>query len=95
MICQNCSSNNDVTEFRKGTDLLVFCVECRFKLLDPKFQDPENKWSNSACLGYTILGAARLGYSQKQIKELVRAVNSEFDQSSIVEATVVYELSPY
>ncbi|TDF94867.1 hypothetical protein E1757_22220 [Paenibacillus piri] len=64
-------------------------------MLAPHFQVPESRWSNSACLGYAILGAQRLGYSQNQIKELVRAVYSEFDLTSIAEATVVYELSPY
>ncbi|RUS44559.1 hypothetical protein ELR57_22515 [Cohnella sp. AR92] len=95
MICQNCNSHNDVTEFNNGTERLVLCVDCRFKLLSPHVQVPESRWSNSACLGYAILGMNRLNFSQTQIKELIRAINSEFDQSSIEEAIVVYELSPY
>jgi len=95
MICQNCSGNNDVTNFRKGTEKMVLCADCRLKLLAPHVQVPESRWSNNACLGYAILGAQRLGFSQKQIKELVRAINGEFDLTSLEEATVVYELSPY
>jgi Holliday junction resolvasome RuvABC DNA-binding subunit len=95
MNCQSCNGSNDVTEFRKGTERMVLCVDCRFKLLAPHVQVPESRWNNSTCLGYAILGAQRLGYSQSQIKELVRAIYSEFDQTSFEEATVVYELSPY
>ncbi|WP_379248242.1 RuvA C-terminal domain-containing protein [Paenibacillus sp. GCM10028914] len=64
-------------------------------LLVPHVQVPESQWSNNTCLGYAILGAQNLGYSQDQIKELVRAINSEFDITSIEEAIVVYELLPY
>ena len=53
------------------------------------------KWSNNACLGYAILGAQRLGYSEEQTKELIRAINSEFDWTTIEEARMVYERSPY
>ncbi|GMK39113.1 hypothetical protein PCCS19_21670 [Paenibacillus sp. CCS19] len=95
MICQNCNGSNDVTDFLKGVERLVLCVDCRFKLLAPHVQVPESRWSNNACLGYAILGAQRLGYSQKQLKELVSAIYSEFDLTSLEEATVVYELSPY
>jgi hypothetical protein len=95
MNCQNCNGSNDVTQFRKGIEQLVLCVDCRFKLLASHVHVPESRWSNSACLGYAILGAQRLGYSQNQVKELVRAIYSEFDLTSINEATVVYELSPY
>jgi hypothetical protein len=95
MICHNCSSSNDVTDFLKGAEQLVVCADCRLKLLAPHVQVPESRWSNIPCLGYAILGAQRLGYSQKQIKDLVRAINGEFDLTSLEEATVVYELSPY
>lgn len=95
MVCQNCNGNNDVTEFRKGTERLVLCVECRFKLLAHDILVTESQWSNNACLGYAILGAQRLGYSQTQIKELVIAIYGEFDLTSINEAKEVCELSPY
>lgn len=96
MICHNCDSTNDVTDFFKGTERLVLCADCRLKLLAPHLCVPEQKWSNNAALGYAILGMQRLGcYSQKQIKELVRAIYVELDQSTIEEAAVVYELSPY
>lgn len=56
---------------------------------------PESDWSNNACLGYTILGAKKLGYTDDQIKELVRAIHGEFDFKSVDEAKKTYEQSPY
>lgn len=32
------------------------------------------EWSNNACLGYAIMGAKKLGYSEEEIKKLVRAI---------------------
>jgi alkylhydroperoxidase/carboxymuconolactone decarboxylase family protein YurZ len=32
------------------------------------------QWSNNACLGYVIEGAKALGYTDKHIEELVKAV---------------------
>ncbi|WP_278342700.1 hypothetical protein [Parageobacillus thermoglucosidasius] len=58
-------------------------------------QNPENTWSNNACLGYAILGARKLGYQDEEIRKLVRAINSEFDWKSISEAKEVYEKSPF
>lgn len=55
----------------------------------------QGDWSNNACLGYAILGAQKLGYSEEQIKQLVRAIYSEFDWKSVEEARTVYEQSPY
>ncbi|MEK4449442.1 MULTISPECIES: hypothetical protein [Paenibacillus] len=94
MKCQNCYKDNAVADFRKGAERLVLCVDCRFKLLTPHVQVPESRWSNSACLGYVILGVQRLGYSQSKIKELVSSIYSETGHSNI-NATVIYELSPY
>ena len=53
------------------------------------------EWSNNACLGYLIIGAQRLGYTENQITEIVRATNGQFDFSTIDEARQVYESSPY
>ena len=53
------------------------------------------EWSNNACLGYAILGAKKLGYSEEQIEALVRAIYSGFDWVSIEEAKEVYSKSPY
>lgn len=55
----------------------------------------QDDWSNNACLGYAILGAKRLGYSEEQTKKLIRAIYSVFDETSIEEARKVYENSPY
>lgn len=53
------------------------------------------EWSNNACLGYAIMGAKKLGYSEEQIKELVRAIYGEFDWKTVEEAKEVYNKSPY
>lgn len=52
-------------------------------------------WSNNACLGYVILGARRLGYTEEQITEIVRSTNQQFDLKTIDEARRTYETSPY
>jgi len=58
-------------------------------------QSPEGRWSNNASLGYAILGAKKLGYSEEQIGKLVRAIYSEFDWKSVDQAKEVYNESPY
>ncbi|MFN7137964.1 MAG: hypothetical protein ACK4UN_01350, partial [Limisphaerales bacterium] len=64
------------------------------KLIDSDMWS-EGDWSNNACLGYAILGAQKLGYSEEQLGKLVRAIYSEFDRKSIDEAREVYNQSPY
>lgn len=58
-------------------------------------QSPEGRWSNNACLGYAILGAKKLGYSEDQIQELVRAIYGEFDMKSVDDAKNAYNKSSY
>lgn len=58
-------------------------------------QSPEREWSNNACLGYVIQGTKKLGFSEEQTKQLVRAIYSEFDRKSVEEAKDVYNQSPY
>lgn len=58
-------------------------------------QTPENDWSNNASLGYTILGAKKLGYTDEQICQLVKAIYSEFDCKSVEEAKEVYNKSSF
>lgn len=58
-------------------------------------QSPEGRWNNNACLGYAILGAQKLGYDDEQVKNLVRAIYSEFDWKSVNEAKRIYEESTY
>ncbi|OMG46994.1 hypothetical protein BK140_24080 [Paenibacillus macerans] len=53
------------------------------------------QWSNNACLGYVILGARRLGYTEKQITDVVRATHWQLDLNTIDEARTTYETSPY
>jgi acyl-[acyl carrier protein]--UDP-N-acetylglucosamine O-acyltransferase len=53
------------------------------------------EWSNSACLGYVILGLKRQGYSTEETEEIVAAVRSQFDSKSVEEAKEVYNKSPY
>lgn len=58
-------------------------------------QSSESEWNNYACLGYAIIGAMKLGYSEEQIQDLVKAIRSEFDFRSVPEAEKVYVNSPY
>lgn len=58
-------------------------------------RSPEREWSNNACLGYSIFGAQKLGCSEEQIRELVRAIYGEFDWKTIEEAKVVHNQSSY
>lgn len=53
------------------------------------------QWSNNACLGYAIMGANKLGYTEKQTQDLVRVIYSEFDFKSVEEAKTTYEQSSY
>ena len=55
----------------------------------------EEPWKNSACLGYAILGAKALGYTDDQIKALTRSMHSQFDRTSVPEATGIYNQSPF
>lgn len=52
-------------------------------------------WSNNSCLGYVILGAKRVGYTEDEIQRIVRATNGQFDSVTLDEAKDVYNSSPY
>lgn len=52
-------------------------------------------WSNNACLGYAILAAKQLGYTDDQIQKLVRAIHNQFDWKSVDEAKEIYNKSTY
>lgn len=60
-----------------------------------KETDGYGLWNNNACLGYAMLGAKRLGYTNKQVKDLLRAINSEFDFKTVGEAAQAYCNSSY
>ncbi|HWL23346.1 MAG TPA: hypothetical protein VNR38_06290 [Ureibacillus sp.] len=60
-----------------------------------KEQSPESEWSNNAALGYAILGAQKLGYSEEEIEKLVLAIYSQFDWKTVDEARDVYNKSSY
>ncbi|MCC3380722.1 hypothetical protein ACFQ5D_10860 [Paenibacillus farraposensis] len=53
------------------------------------------EWSNNACLGYAILGARKMRYSEEQTKKLIRSMYSQFDLTSVGEAIEVYNKSSY
>lgn len=53
------------------------------------------QWSNNAASGYAIQAAQRLGYTEEQITQLVRAINRQFDFTTIDEAKRAYCESPY
>ncbi|MGM1023461.1 MAG: hypothetical protein ACQEXV_23745 [Bacillota bacterium] len=54
-----------------------------------------DEWNNNACLGYAILGAKKLNYTEDDTKKLVRSIYTEFDFKSIEESRTVYNNSPY
>ncbi|RDW20842.1 hypothetical protein CWR48_04600 [Oceanobacillus arenosus] len=58
-------------------------------------QSPEGRWSNYASLGYAILAGKELGYTDEQITDLVRAINSNFDMKTVDEAKKIYTDSLY
>lgn len=64
------------------------------KLLDCDMWS-QGDWSNNAAQGYAIFAAKELGYSDDQIKELVRAMYRAFDFKTIDEAKAAYNNSPY
>lgn len=53
----------------------------------------ESEWSNYGALGYTILGARKLGYKDEETYELVQAIYAELDLKSVREAEDVYRQS--
>lgn len=55
----------------------------------------ESEWSNYACVGYAIQAAKQLGYDDEQITALSRAIQSEFDLTTVPEAAETYTKSPY
>ncbi|MGY3386766.1 Holliday junction resolvasome RuvABC DNA-binding subunit, partial [Paenibacillus polymyxa] len=50
----------------------------------------QGQWGNEACLGYAILAAKQLGYTEEQTEQLVRAIYREFDIVSVSEARKEY-----
>lgn len=139
MICMNCGSSNDVTDFVAKGEKVILCVDCRFDLATGKLSLPlkmmgrppigitrkvsltmpkkmwehldakskenrsgylrslvdrdmssQGQWGNEACLGYAILGAKRLGYTEEQTNLLVRAIYGELDIVSVSEARKEY-----
>ncbi|MBE0341804.1 hypothetical protein E4V51_12170 [Paenibacillus sp. 28ISP30-2] len=53
------------------------------------------EWNNNACLGYAILGAKKLNYTEDDTKKLTRSIYNEFDFKSVEEARRVYNNSSY
>nr|WP_176705033.1 DUF2239 family protein [Bacillus sp. JAMB750] len=58
-------------------------------------QISESEWSNNACLGYAIAAAKKNGFSDEQIKNLIRSMYSEMDSTNINEAKEIYNKSSY
>lgn len=53
------------------------------------------QWSNQSALGYAIMAAERLGWSEEQIQQLVRSMQNRFDFKTLEEAAEHYRRSPY
>ncbi len=81
--------------FDAEAEKLVGSRSALLRYLISREQSPESRWSNNAALGYVILGAKKLGYTEEQTKKLVRAIYSEFDWKSVEEAKSIYNDSPY
>lgn len=81
--------------FDAEAEKLVGSRSALLRYLINREQSPESRWSNNACLGYAILGAQKLGYSEEQLKQLVRGIYSQFDWKSVDEAKEIYNKSPY
>ncbi|WP_088009233.1 hypothetical protein [Indiicoccus explosivorum] len=47
-------------------------------------------WSHTACLGYALKAAEKLGYTEEEKKRLARAIYDEFNWTSLDEATAVF-----
>ena len=43
----------------------------------------EEQWSNNACCGYVLIACKTLGYSEKQIDQLLSALNDTFGNFSV------------
>jgi hypothetical protein len=53
------------------------------------FED-DHRWSNKACLGYAILAADRIGYTEDQEQKLIGAMLHVMDMNSIEKAEQTY-----
>ena len=53
------------------------------------------EWSNSACLGYAIAAAEKMGMAKKDVQRLVNLMRSEFEFTSVDEAEKIYAESDY
>ena len=53
------------------------------------------QWSNQSALGYAIMAAERLGWSEERIQQLVRSLHNRFDFKTLEEAAEYYRQSAY
>lgn len=53
------------------------------------------EWSNQSAFGYAIAAAESIGMSEKDIKNLVCAMYSEFDERTLDSAAEIYRKSDY
>lgn len=52
-------------------------------------------WSNQSAMGYAIMAADQIGWSDEQIHQLVKALHNRFDAVSLEQAAEHYRKSPY
>lgn len=64
------------------------------KLLDHDIES-QGEWSDKACLGYAILTANELGYSEEQTEQLLLQFYRTLNLKTINEAKAAYESSRY
>lgn len=50
----------------------------------------DESWSNSACLGYVLIGCDVLGYSAENKKQLLSAIEDAFKNYTVESASKIY-----
>lgn len=63
------------------------------RLLIDRDMTTAGQWANDACLGYVMLAAERIGVRPDQLDLLLKAIQHEFDITSVAEAKKAYTSS--
>jgi hypothetical protein len=63
------------------------------RLLVDRDMTTAGQWANDACLGYVMLAAERIGVRPDQLDLLLKAIQHEFDITSVAEAKKAYTSS--
>lgn len=50
----------------------------------------EEAWNNQACLGYVVLAAKKMNFTEGETRELIDSVRIQFGKISVEEAGKIY-----